>query len=509
MGLGRRTPVLAVTATAPADVVQDIKTQIASEEHEVRVIRMMSYRANLSCSAWQVTGLAERLAALLHIARGQPGLPGIAYLLTKAEAEMAADFLCRQGVPAVAYHGQMDAQDRSERLLRWQDGEVDVVCATSALGMGVDRQDVRWVAHLGLPDSLIRYVQEIGRAGRDGQQARVIAVHDPECQNVYEGLLYSSQPDPQEYERVAAVLRRGPAARTPLIEELDIPQGTVQRILDDLVSAKLCEREGEPAEYTWRGGQRSPVPENAVKAIEVRRAFLKSALAYPEAPGCRAVVLARAMGDAVLPAPCGLCDRCAREPLPSLQREAQLAREYLDSFTPVLKKGKRGSATLHEEGRALAFYGMGQLGAAIRRAKYSGAPAPASVLNRALEVLRDAQGPYAGLQFDAVVSLPSTQSGPFVRGFASALAKQLRVPAIVLEKTRPTDPQKKYRSRHCKQQNVRGAFRLPDGTGPLSHVLLVDDVWDSGASMLEAAGVLRPARVHVLTMARTRHSDDA
>lgn len=509
MGLGHRTPVLAVTATAPAHVVEDIKAQIASEEREVRVIRMMSHRDNLACSVWQVTGLAERLAALLHIVRQQPEMPGIAYLLTTSETEMAADFLCRQGIPAVAYHGQMDAQDRSERLRRWQDGEVAVVCATSALGMGVDRQDVRWVAHLGLPDNLIRYVQEIGRAGRDGQRARVIAVHDPECHNVYEGLLHSSQPDPQEYERVAEELRKRSAKRLQLIEELDIPEGMAQRILDDLVSAKLCEREGEPAGYTWRGGRRSAVPENAVKAIEVRRAFLEAALAYPEAPGCRAVVLARAMGDAVLPSRCGICDRCAREPLPNLQREAAHAREYLDSFTPILKKGRRGSATLHEGGRALAFYGMGALGAAIRQAKYSRVPAPSSVLSRALEVLRDAQGPYAGLRFDAVVYPPSTSSGDFVRGFACALAEQLHVPAIVLEKTRPTEEQKKYRSRHCKQQNVRGAFRLPDGTRPLSHVLLVDDVWDSGASMLEAAGVLRPARVHVLTMARTRHSDDA
>ncbi|MFP2925452.1 RecQ family ATP-dependent DNA helicase [Pyxidicoccus sp. 3LG] len=508
MGLGHRTPVLAVTATAPAHVVEDIQEQIASEEHEVRVIRMASHRDNLACSAWQVAGLAERLAVLLHISRQQPEMPGIAYLLTTTETEMAADFLCRQDIPAIAYHGQLDAQERSERLSRWQDGEAAVVCATSALGMGVDRQDVRWVSHLGLPDSLIRYVQEIGRAGRDGEHARVIAVHDPECHGVYEGLLHSSQPDPHEYERVAEELRRGPARRTQLIEALDLPETMAQRILDDLVSTRLCEREGEPAEYTWCGGGRPPVPENAARAIEVRRTFLAGALAYPEAPGCRAVVLAGAMGDAVLPAPCGICDRCAREPLPNLTRETVLARDYLDSFTPVLKKGRRGSAVLHEGGRALAFYGMGALGVAIRNAKYSGAPAPVSVLNRALEVLRDVQGPYFGLHFDAVVCLPSTSSGNFVSDFASALGRRLGVPAIVLEKTRQTEAQKSYRSRHRKQQNVRGAFRLPDGTRPLGHVLLVDDVWDSGASMLEAAGVLRPTRVHVLTMARTRHIDD-
>jgi ATP-dependent DNA helicase RecQ len=515
MGLGLRTPVLAVTATAPSKVVEDIQEQISSDGRPIEVIRLSSYRDNLACHAWQVSGLAERLAALLHIARHHQGQPGIAYLLPIFETEMAADFLKRQGVGAVAYYaGGMDADERAERLQRWQQGEAAVICSTAALGMGVDRADVRWVAHLGLPDSLIRYVQEIGRAGRDGDTAKAFAVHDPECQGIYEGLMRSSQPDPEWYRQVVDFLRSRTANRTSIVETFDIPENTAQRILDDLVEAKLCTREGSPAEYSWSGGQSAPTFEEAEVALRMRAEFLEEALAYPASRGCRAVRLAEAMGDAQLPSACGACDRCRGTPSPALATELQLAQEYLDTHTPPLRRARSGSAVLHEGGLALSLYGVGRLGEAIRRAKYQGRPAPVEALNRALEVLRDPLGPYAGVTFEAVVCLPSTSSGRFVPDFAQLLARQLGIRSIVLEKTRQTQPQKSFRSRHLKKQNVRGAFRLPTGARVPGRLLLVDDIWDSGESLSEAAKVLREAGsarplVHVLTMARNRHTDDS
>lgn len=515
MGLGLRTPVLAVTATAPPKVVEDIQEQISSDNGAIEVIRLPSYRANLACRAWQVQGLAGRLGALLHLARSRPGEPGIAYWLTTAEADMAADFLNRQGVGAVAYYSRgLDTSDREERLQRWQRGEVGVICATAALGMGVDRSDVRWVAHLGLPDSLIRYVQEIGRGGRDGAGATAIAVHDPECQDIYQGLLHSVRPPSDDYQRIATLLRQQPAKRTAIIEQLDIPEGVVQHIVDEWVQSGLCTREGSPYEYTWCGGRRSPLPEGADDALTIRREFLGAALEYPSSAGCRAQLLAAAMGDDVAPPACRTCDQCLGIPMPRLEEENRRALEYLDAHTPPIRRRQQGRAVIHEGGLALCFYGLGLLGAAIKAAKYERKSAPRQVLERSLQVLRDPQGPYARVSLEGVVCLPSTRSGRFVPDFAAALASQMGVPCIVLEKTRQTDPQKTFRSRYLKQRNVRGAFRLPPGAIVPGRLLLVDDIWDSGESLLEAARMLRSEKstaptIYVLTMARTRHSDDS
>lgn len=508
-GLGRRTPVLAITATAPAEVVEDIREQIAPGDGEIQVIRLDSYRPNLACEVWEVQGLEERLAALLHIARRFKGQPGLAYLLTTAEVQMAADFLCQQRINAVAYYGRLDFEERRRRFSRWVSDEVSIICATSALGMGMDRADVRWVAHLGLPDSLIRYVQEIGRAGRDNKPATVIAVHDPDCKGIYEGLRQSSQPDPQKYQLVAGELRKGAATRKDIVERHDMPEMTVQRVLDDLVQEELCTRSGSPASYSWVGRDGSPIPEGTEEALEVRVRFLKAVLDYPQQPGCRAFVLARAMGDREPPEQCRRCDRCRGGNVqPDLTSESALARAYMDSFTPPIGKRKLGSTTCHQDGVALSLYGVGNIGRAVQRSKYHNEPAPDVVLDRATKVLSQESGAYAGVQFSAVVFIPSTSSGSFVKDFATRLARRLGVPCVDLRKSRETRQQKSFRSKHNKRRNVDGAFCLPPGAKVSGNVLLVDDICDSGESLLHAAKALRPATVYPLTMARTRHTDD-
>ncbi|NVB37505.1 hypothetical protein G6O69_06650 [Pseudenhygromyxa sp. WMMC2535] len=139
------------------------------------------------------------------------------------------------------------------------------------------------------------------------------------------------------------------------------------------------------------------------------------------------------------------------------------------------------------------------------RAKYGGLPAPREVLDAACSALRDPDGVFAGISFDALCSMPSTRSGRFVADFAASLAAALELPLIELEKHRETRQQKNFRSRLLKQRNVQGAFRLPPDVSIPTRVLLIDDVWDSGESMKEAARLLRPAQVFPLTMAKTRH----
>jgi ATP-dependent DNA helicase RecQ len=398
----------------------------------------------------------------------------------------------------------MEAEQRAEVLRSWQAGAVSVVCATSALGMGLDRADVRWIAHVGLPDSVLRYVQEIGRAGRDGKPASAIAIHDPETTSIYEAFLRGSSPPPEDYSAVAAALRAGLSKRTEVVLRADIPEQIVQRILEDFVRNDLCVRthDGSRSVYAWRGGTHSGVPEGLEDAIAVRKRFIDEAVAYPSSAECLAIVLARAMGDDTLPAPCGRCDRCRPARVPGLNDLATKAREYFARFCPPIAR-RKGS---HEAGLALSCYGLGRIGEGIKRAKYHGEPVPADLVDLAVGHIRSGSGAYAGASFDAVVSIPSTTSR-VVADFARSLAGRLSVPWIELQKTRVTDPQKRFRSKQWKERNIKGAFALP-GQVRLACVLLVDDVLDSGASLRAAGEVLRPARVYPLVLARSKHRDD-
>ena len=500
MALGLRTPVLATTATAPGKVVEDIEGQIAGTGVRPTVIRLPSHRSNLICMATQVDGPDERLGLLLEIARSWfLGKPGLVYTLTTREAEVAARFLAEEGVPSSWYHSQLSAGEKAASMRSWLEGEADVMVATSALGMGLDRADVRWIAHLGVPDSLIRYVQEIGRAGRDGDKSYAIAVHDDTLADTYRWLVQGSLPDPRDFSDLAKHLEAHPGSkRSQLVEATDILEGEAQAILDNWTIRNQVSRSGSPYLYTWHGPG-PPEPPGIAAAHEVRKSFLDDALRYLASPECRAVHLARSMGDDPLPPRCGRCDRCQAWPTLDYSAAAARAADHLANVRPEIKMLGRG-----RNGVALSTYGEGVVGRAVKQSKSALSPVPDVVLDSALDVLADWAGPYTGVSFGAVVFIPPTTSGTYLADFATKLAARLGIPAVGLVKTRVTKPQKAFRSKARKKANVRGAFAVPAVRYKWTTVLLLDDVWHTGSSMHEAARSLKPVAVYPLTLARTK-----
>jgi ATP-dependent DNA helicase RecQ len=507
-GMGLRTPVLAVTATAPHQVVQDVQEQIAASGTPPLTIRLPSARQNLRYSALEVDGLVGRLAMLARIANHING-PGIAYVLTTTEARIAAAFLNHVGISAVAYYGGLEATVRHTRLQGWTRNEVRVVCATSALGMGMDRQDIRWIVHLGVPDSLVRYVQEVGRAGRDGREAWGVVLHDPELADVYHWLAHGGHPSRADYAAVAKAIRSGSRKRTDIVVATDVPETATQHILNEFLLRQLVRRStGQPYEYVWVDDRRDGTPEHG-ESIELRQKRIDEALTYAASTECRAVHLARAMGDDPLPGPCGICDRCANWTWREDPALLTAADQFVAAWQPDLDcRVKEGGTRLLQRGKALSLYKLGPVGRAVADAKAGGRTAPAEAVAAAVQVVRDPSGPYSGVSFSAVVSIPSTRSGGFVSGFAAQVAGRLGVPHIELTKTRTTGHQKGFRARPNQRRNVAGAFAIPPGVVVSGAVLLVDDLWDSGETLKEAARILRPTTIYPLVMARTRDSDD-
>ena len=176
-------PILALTATATPEVVEDIQEKLHFSEKNV--FKMSFERKNL---AYVVREAEDKQNEMIHILQSVGG-SAIIYARSRKRTKEMAQLLSQQGITATFYHAGLDPDVKDQRQKAWQKDEVRVMCATNAFGMGIDKPDVRMVIHIDCPDSLEAYFQEAGRAGRDGQKS-------------YAGLLYNKHDELKLSKRV-------------------------------------------------------------------------------------------------------------------------------------------------------------------------------------------------------------------------------------------------------------------------------------------------------------------
>ena len=166
-----KVPVLALTATATPEVVDDIQDRLGFEKKNVFIKSFE--RSNLS---YLVRNIEDKNRYLLKILKKQSG-SSVVYVRSRKKCKEIAEFLKLNHVKAEFYHAGLDNALKDMRQKRWRDGVVQVMVATNAFGMGIDKSDVRTVVHLDLPDTLEAYFQEAGRAGRDGKRAYAVLLY--------------------------------------------------------------------------------------------------------------------------------------------------------------------------------------------------------------------------------------------------------------------------------------------------------------------------------------------
>ena len=293
-------PVIAMTATAAEPVRRDIAERLLRDP---ALVLTGVRRPELGLVVAHVGDTDSQREVVVGLVSDRPrGESGIVYCRTRGDADEIAGLLAERGVRAAAYHAGHGATRRRETQAAFMepDGDLDVVVATSAFGMGVDKADIRFVVHHRAPESLDTYYQEVGRAGRDGQPADAVLVQRPEDLSL--GRFFSTG-IPRERD-VRKVLGAAEAAGTTdpdvVREAVDVGPRTTVRILTLLDRDRELGVEGDPV---------TAVVERAERQRELDRSRVDMVREYVETERCRMDFLAVYFGETGAD-PCGRCDRC-------------------------------------------------------------------------------------------------------------------------------------------------------------------------------------------------------
>jgi ATP-dependent DNA helicase RecQ len=296
-----RPPVVALTATASPPVRADITDVLGLRDPYVVVAGLD--RPNLRLAAVRCTSDERRWQRLLARVRAEEP-PGIIYAPTRAATEDLTERLAAAGVEAVAFHAGLAAGERDRRYAGFMADRIPVMVATSAFGMGVDKANIRWVFHAALPDSPDSYLQEIGRAGRDGAPARTLLLFRPE-DVALQRYFAAGTPQRSELTALAAAMREGPVTRTALAKRSGLPARRLTQLLT------LLEQVGAAQPLTAPPPARAA--ELALDQVErqqtVRRSRIDMMLRYAESDACRGRTLLGYFGEQLNVA-CGHCDNC-------------------------------------------------------------------------------------------------------------------------------------------------------------------------------------------------------
>lgn len=303
-----RPPILALTATATPEVIADILKQLGMKDAEI--VDAGVDRPNLFLEVRRTVNRAMKEDALLHLLREERGA-GIVYCATVRRVEELARWLNDQGEAVGRYHGKLKTGEREETQRRFMSGDLRVVVATNAFGLGIDKRDLRFVVHWNFPGSLEAWYQEAGRAGRDGRPARATLLYRLEDKRIQSYFLGGKYPTREESLAVWKALAKGAGTIKALAGACAISEKRVQVIVAQLVGAGVVERQRRS--LVRIGPLQEAGLEEFLAAYEQRqlddRERLEAMMRFAQSPVCRRKLLREYFGADKGDA-CGSCDNC-------------------------------------------------------------------------------------------------------------------------------------------------------------------------------------------------------
>lgn len=475
-------PVLATTATATKKVETDVASQIGGN---ISVLRGNLLRENFKLYVVKVTSEDEKLIWLGQNLEKLEGT-GILYTGTRVDTEIYSKWFEHLKFSSIGYNAGLDTNSRIAIENGLMSNKWKCVISTNALGMGIDKPDIRFIIHTQIPQSPIHYYQEIGRAGRDGKPSNIILFYNPEDKKLPEAFIEGGRPSILKYEKVINAIRNEQLGERELMRKTNLKQTQIRVIKSDLVEQGIIREvtvgRSKLFEYITNA------PELNTKVFEelrnTKKADLEQMIQYVETSQSRMKFLCDFLGDSTTYNFTN-CDNTGLNKMTLHPNDEwmQKLQDFREDYFPNLEVEARGSNIVN--GVAASYFGVSNVGAALHRSKYNTKEDfPDFLLKLFLKAYRKKFGQE---KFDFIVYVPPTSSGDLVKNFATKLSQVLKFPITHdLVKTRQTKEQKVFENGYLKSDNVSGAFSF-NNPGVLAgkSIILVDDIFDSGATIKE------------------------
>lgn len=487
-------PVLATTATATKRVQHDIEEQIGGK---ITTIRGSLIRDNFNLYVIRVKSEEEKMVWLADNVNKLSGT-GVIYTGTRVATDDYGRWLNYVGINAASYNAGYDTATRIDIENGLMGNKWKCVVSTNALGMGIDKSDIRFVIHTQIPASPIHYYQEIGRAGRDGKPTTIILFFNESKDN--EGIMEDyklprafidrARPSENKYYRVLNALKEMPQGERSIIKNCNLKQNEVRVIKADLMKQGIIKEVlyNKSKKYEYQYGAKELDTSEFETLRQVKLKDLNSMVGYIYTTQPRMKYLCDFL-DSTETSIYKNCDNTNLTKL-SVDKDSESfahLQRFRETYFPVLEM--KGDGEHLVDGVAASYYGVSNVGAAIHRSKYEGyGDFPDYLLRLTLKAFRKNFGDE---KFDMVMYVPPTCSGNLVKNFAVKFASVLKLPICdSLMKTRITKEQKIFQNNYNKKDNVLNAFNADEEAVRGKRIILIDDIYDSGATLKEIGKLL-------------------
>ncbi|OGT07069.1 MAG: hypothetical protein A2103_04765 [Gammaproteobacteria bacterium GWF2_41_13] len=305
--------ILGLTATANHQTEDDIKLQLSIDK-SIAVHRATMDRPNIQLSCVQLNTLEEKLKVVVDLISQLEG-DGLIYCATRENTELVAEFCRLKNINAIAYHAGFDQNKKRELQHNFIRGKYKVIAATNALGMGIDKSDLRFIIHFDVPGSITAYYQEIGRCGRDGKFANAVLLFDEQDKKIQRHFIESAQPTADDFDLILKTIRDTdePTTLNAIKRLTGLHPTRVQVVVAELAEQNFLEKNLISGKQIYRLTE-NKTPPNLTRyknqyAVKINE--LDTMLRYGlQSTDCRMKMLRETLGDDFAKA-CGHCDICS------------------------------------------------------------------------------------------------------------------------------------------------------------------------------------------------------